>query len=247
MKQILTFIFSLTTLYVYCQTDTSKIIGTYSDDITKLELKADGTFGLSTPDYVFPYTFKNYQTTGKWVSSDKEIVLNPDKTPRTPILTLIEKTIDNADSIEIKIIYQTEEYQNEVSVKKEHTDFDLLTLYLNRDKNYIHLVHSPIIRICAFAPKVKRQQVLDSSNTIKLPLQKIEKFGVYTYGFDSKKELVPQNKTSNYFEITILQPIDKERTPRNKKIILKGNKAFFYESKGGVVTNGLLTPLKKTE
>jgi len=247
MKQILTFIFSLTSLYVPCQTDTSKIIGTYSDDFTKLELKLDGTFVLSTPDYVFPYTFKNYQTSGKWVCSDKEVILNPDKTPRTPVLTLIERTIDNADSIEIKINYQTEVYENEVSVKKESIDFDLMTLCINKDKNYIHLVHSPKIRICAFAPKVKRQHLLDSSKTIKLPLQKIEKIGVYTYGFDSKKELVPQNKTSNYFEVTILQPVDIERTPRHKKVIFKGAKVFFYENKGEVVTTGLFIPLKRTE
>lgn len=247
MKQIFTIIFSLTALSVYCQTDTSKIIGIYSNDITKLILKADGTFSLNTPDYVFPYTFKNYQTSGKWVCLDKEVILNPDKTPRTPVLTLTERTIENVDSIEIKINYQTEEYENEVSVKKEKTDFDLMTLYLNKDKNYIHLVHSPRIRICAFTPKVKRQHILDSSNTIKLPLQKLEKIGVYTYGFDTKKELVPQSKTSNYFEITILQPVDKERTPRNKKIIFKGNKVFFYENKGDVITTGLLTPLKKIE
>ena len=248
MKQILALIFSLTTFFVYCQTDTSKIIGTYSDGITKLELKADGTFGLNTPDYVFPYTFKDYQTSGKWVCSEREVTLNPGKVPRTPILTLAEKTINNADSIEIKINYQTEEYENEISVKKENVEFDLMTLYLNKDKNYVHLVHSPKNRICAFSPKVKRQHMLDSTNTVKLPLQKIEKIGVYTYGFDTKKELTPQNSNSNYFEITILQPIDKERTPRNKKVIIKGKNAFFYEKDGKVLTSELLlNPLKRVD
>jgi hypothetical protein len=169
MKLVLTFIFTLTALAAYCQTDTARIIGTYADDITRLELKADGTFWLNTPDHIFPYTFKSYQTSGKWVYLNKEVILNPDKTPRTPVITLIERTNLNADSIEIKINYQTEEYENEILVKKESADFDLMTLDFNKEKNYIHLVHSPKISRCAFAPKVKRQHILDFSNTIKLP------------------------------------------------------------------------------
>jgi len=214
--------------------------------MTRLELKADGTFSLSTPDYVFPYAFKKYETSGKWVSSGKEVILNPDKAPRTPILTLVEKKIDKADSIEIKIIYQTREHENEVETRTENFEFDLMTLYLNKAKNYIHLVHAPKNRNCTFAPKVKRQHILDSSNTVRLPLQKLEKIGVYTYGFKTKKELFPQDQHSNYFEITILQPVDKERTPRSKKVIIKGKHAFFYEIHGKVLTSGLLSPLKKT-
>lgn len=160
MKYILTFIFSLTTIIIYCQTDTSKIIGKYAAGMTRLELKADGTFGLSTPDYVF--------------------------TPKN--------------------------------------------------------------RHCTFTPEVKRQHILDSSNTVRFLLKKIEKIGVYTYGFDTKKELIPQDPHSNYFEITILQPVDIERTPRSKKVIIKGKHAFFYEIHGKVLTSGLLLdPLKKTD
>lgn len=248
MKSILTFIFSLITITIYCQTDTSKIAGKYSSGMTKLELKADGTFGLSTPDYIFPYNYKNYETSGNWISSGQEIILNPDKAPRAPILTLTEKKIDNADSIEIKINYQIQEYENEAAVRTEGFKFDLMTLYINKNRNYIHLVHSPKIRYCAFAPKVKRQHILNSSKAVRLPLQKIEKLGVYTYGFDTKKELIPQDKHSNYFEITILQPVDKERTPRSKKVIIRGKNAFFYEKDGKVLTSGLLlNPLKKTD
>lgn len=249
MRQILTtLMLVLTTIFSYAQTGTSKIAGIYSDDITKLELKTDGTFNLSTPDYVFPYTFKNYQTSGIWVFADKGIILNPDKHPRIPTLTLKETSIDNADSIEIKINYQVEQYENEISVAKEWFEFDVMTLYLNKEKNYIHLVHSPKKSVCSFAPKVKKQYILDSTNTIKLPLQKIEKIGIYTYGFDTKKELLPQHPNSNYFEITIYQPIDKERTPRNKKVIIKGKNAFFYEQDGKISTSVLsLSPLRKME
>ncbi|WP_114789191.1 hypothetical protein U0035_06395 [Niabella yanshanensis] len=229
MKYILTFIFSLTTIIIYCQMDNSKIIGNYVSDMTRLELKADGTFSLSAPDYVFPYTFKNYETSGKWVSSGKEVILNPDKVPRTPVLTLTEKKIDNADSIEIKIIYQTREYENEVEVGTEHFKFDLMTLYLNKAKNYIHLVHAPKNRNCTFARKVKRQHILDSSSTVRFPVQNIEKIGIYTYGFKTKKELIPRDPHSSYFEIIIVQPVDKERTPRSKKVIIKGKHAFFMK------------------
>jgi hypothetical protein len=88
---------------------------------------------------------------------------------------------------------------------------------------------------------------LISQTQLNCHLQQVEKIGVYTYGFDKRKELVPQNKMSNYFEITIVQPIDKERTPRNKKIIIKKNRAFFYEKNGEAVTTGLLTSLKKID
>jgi hypothetical protein len=203
---------------------------------------------LNTPDYVFPYTFSNYKNYGKWTFLEKEIILNPDKSPRTPILSLTEKIIKGADSVEIKINYQTELYENEIFQRKEQADFELMTLYLNKSKNYIHLVHSPKIRVCAFAPKVKKQYVLDSTSTVKLPLQKIDKIGIFTYGFDTTKELIPKNENSNYFEITIIQPIDKERTPRNKKVIVKGKNAIFYESNGKILTSGLLLNLlKKTD
>ncbi len=248
MKLTTTITLLLTTITSYCQTETLKAIGTYADGITKLELRSDSTFVLNTPDYVFPYTFDNYKTYGKWTFLDKEIILNPNKSPRTPTLSLTEKTISNADSVEIKVNYQTELYENEILNKKEQADFELMTLYLNKSKNYIHLVHSHKIRVCAFAPKVKKQYVLDSSSTIKLPLQKVKKIGIYTYGFDTTRELIPKNENSNYFEITIIQPIDKERTPRNKKVIVKGKNAFFYESNGKVLTSGLLlNPLKRTD
>ncbi len=240
MKIITTIILLFTTIFAYSQTEMLKVIGIYSDGITKLELRIDSTFVLTTPDYVFPYTFDNYQTYGKWTLSDGEVILNPNKSPRTPILFLTEKIINNADFVEIKINYQTELYENEILRKREQADFQIMTLYLNKSKNYIHLVHSPTIRACAFAPKVKKQYVLDSSNTIKLPLQKLNKIGIYTYGLDTTIQLIPKDENSNYFEVTIIQPIDKERMPRNKKVIVKGTNAFFYENNGKVLTSGLL-------
>ncbi|MEO8961317.1 MAG: hypothetical protein ABI325_05510 [Ginsengibacter sp.] len=138
--------------------------------------------------------FDNYQFYGKWTFFDKEIILNPNKSPRTPTLFLTEKIINNTDFVEIKISYQTELYENKILTKKEKVDFHLMTLYLNKSKNYIHLVHSPTIIACAFAPKIKKQYVLDSSNTVKLPLQKVNKIGIYTYGFDTTLELIPKNE-----------------------------------------------------
>jgi hypothetical protein len=42
-----------------------------------------------------------------------------------------------------------------------------------------------------------------------------------------------------------VQPVDRERTPRSKKVVVKGKHAFYYERNGKVDTSGLLTVLKK--
>ena len=248
MRLLVIFIFLLANVAGYCQNRIEKIIGRYSDDITELELRPDSTYVLKTPDYVFPYTYRSYQNQGSWILAGDAVILNPDKKPRLPVVSLTERVISGRDSIEIKIMYETEVYQNEVLIGQEPTDFKLMTLYLNKPKNYHHLVHDTVRRICAFSPRVKKQYVVDSSNTVKLAKQKVEKIGVYTYGFLKTIELIPTNPNSNYYEIKIVQPIDKERTPRSKKVIIKGDKAFFYEYHGHVPTSGsLLNSLKRTD
>lgn len=249
MLKAITLLFLLfTATAVYCQTSKNKIIGRYSDDITELILNPDSSFELKTPDYVFPYTYKVYQNSGTWTGSGNVLTLNPGNAKRQANLSLTEKVIECNDSIEIKINYLTEVYENEIIVDETPAEFNLLTLYINDPKNYRNLVHAPVNRNCSFSSKVKKQVVTDSLNIIKLPKQRIERLGIYTYGFDKTIELNSVNPNANYFEITIVQPVDKERTPRSKKLIIKGDYAYFYEVNGKIPTSGLLlNGLKRTE
>lgn len=84
---------------------------------------------------------------------------------------------------------------------------------------------------------------LDSTNTITIARKDIEKIGVYTYGLIDFVELKTQNPNTDYFEIDIVVPVDKERMPRSKKVIIRGKKAFFYEKNGEVKKS--LNPLYK--
>lgn len=240
MQNSITLLLLFAGLTAYSQTSKPKLIGKFTDNITELKLNADSTFELKTPDYVFPYTFTVYQNRGIWTHSDNVITLNPNQSKRQPKLLLTEKKIEGIDSIEIKINYFTEVYENEVLVSKTTADFELLTLYLNKPKNYWNLVRSPMRRICAFAPRVKKQKVVDSLSIVRLPGQKVERLGIYTYGFEKPIELITTNPNANYFEIMIAQPIDKERTPRSKQVIIKDKYAYFYELDGRIPTSGLL-------
>ena len=88
------------------------------------------------------------------------------------------------------------------------------------------------MRRCIWAPRIRNRVDLDSAKTFKIAKTNIEKIGVYTYGFTTFLELETQNPKSDYFEIDIIVPVDKERMPRNKKVIIKGKKAYFYEVMG---------------
>jgi hypothetical protein len=230
------------------QSGKSKLIGQYSDGITELIIYADSSFVLKTPDYVYPYTFTTYQNRGKWIDSANVVTLNPHKQKRRPTVLLTEKKIEGNDSIQIKINYLTEIYENEILLTKVAADFNVLTFYLNKPNNYKHIVHEKMKSICAFAPKVKTQIVVDTTNTFKLPKQQVERLGIYTYGFTQTIELHPANLDANYFEITIIQPLDKERMPRSKQVIIKKNDAYFYEIEGKIPTSGLwLNGLKRID
>ncbi len=243
MRYKILYLILLSTISCYSQTNSSKIIGTYQDGITQLDLRADSTFLLKTPDYVFPYSYKNYTNKGNWTIFNNSVILNPEKKKRTQLLSLAESVNNSFDSIKIKIIYLMEEYDNDTLVKTEKKEFNLMTLYLNRKKNYHQLVREKMIRICAFAPRIKNQYIIDSTNTIILAKKPIEKIGLFTYGFENFIELIPKNTHSNCFEITIKQPVDISRIPRNRTLIIKGKNAYFYEYHGKVATT--LTPLRK--
>jgi hypothetical protein len=245
MRQLSTYLLLLTSITAYCQKDHQRIIGRYSDDVTQLELRADSSFVLKTPDYVFPYTYQSYQSEGRWTIADNVVVLNPDKKPRYPQMSMSERAIDGQDSIEIRINYKTEVYENEVSVGKEPRDFNMMTISVNKSKNYRNLVREPVYRVCLFSPQTKKQYIVDSSNIVRFPKQRVEQIGIYTYGFGKRVKLIPKDPDANYFEIEIIQPVDRDRTPRSKKLIIKGNNAYYYEHDGKVSTSGSFSSLKR--
>lgn len=248
MCRLVTIILLFTVVVGYGQKGKGMFTGRYADDVTELIIHADRTFELKTPDYVYPYTFTVYQNRGVWIDSGNVLTLNPDKEKRGVQVHLSERVIRGSDSIEIKINYLTELYEQEVLVGQQPFDFERLTLYINKRRHYHNVVHKPIIRICAFAPRVKKQIVVDSSNTFRLPKTKVERLGMFTYGFERVVELKPLNPEANYFEVTIIQSIDKERTPRSKRVIIKGKYAYYYEQRGKIPTSGaFISGLKRVE
>ncbi len=241
----------LLTINVQAQNNTSEYIGKYGDWtprgealVTELELKADGTFKLRTTDYVYPQTFKNYSNTGKWILKNGEVILNPDLKRRKPTVNITEKQIDLKDSIEIKVNHYIELYENQELIEKKSAEFDILTLYFNKRRKYKHLTREWLKEgRCAWAPRIRNRVNVDVTNTFRIAKIDIEKIGVYTYGFNDFIEIANENKKSNYFEIDVIVPIDKERMPRNKKVIIRGKRAYFYEHKGKVKKS--LNPLYK--
>lgn len=233
------------------QTSTKSFAGKYSDGfdglpITELQLIEDGTFKLKTPDPVFPYTYQPYINSGKWIAEDNKVVLNPDKAPRQKEISLRHNNVEG-DFVTIRIIYKVKIFINEELKALRSFDFDQLTLYVNKKNKYYNLVRREKRTICAFAPRTKNQHIVDSTNTLVIPRTEIKKLGITTYGFDNVTWLDVADKRSNYFEIEIVQPLDQERTPRSKTVILKGKKAFFYERNGAVDISWLATALTKKE
>ena len=230
---------------------TSNYVGLYGDWalngkalITELELKSDGTFELQTVDHIYPQTFKTYKNKGAWIVKDNEVILNPELKKRKPRVKISENIIGLKDSIEIKVNHYNEIYENQKLIEKKKTEFDLLTVYFNKKRKYNHLTKKWYTNgSCAWAPKIRKRINLDATNTFRIAKRDIEKIGVYTYGFTDFIEVLTENKDADYFEINVVVPIDKERMPRNKKVIIKGKRAYFYEVNGKVKKS--LNPLYK--
>ena len=233
----------LSSLSVEAQNDMAHYVGKYGDYIlangelggTALELKPDGTFVLRTTDYVYPRSYKAFTNEGKWVIKNGEVILNPALKRRHPIVKITEKQIGLTDSIEIKVNHYVALYENQQFIEKRATEFELLTLYVNKKRKYKHLTRAWVEEgSCAWAPRIRNRVNLDASNTFKIAKTAVEKFGIFTFGFTDVIELKTSQKGADYYEIDVVVPLDKERMPRNKKVIIKGNRAYYYEVKGTV-------------
>ncbi|MFD0864037.1 hypothetical protein ACFQ1M_17610 [Sungkyunkwania multivorans] len=251
MKQIFYIIISIFAIQLQAQTDSSEYIGTYGDWMlngkaltTELELKKDGTFELRSVDNIYPRTFKDFTNKGTWIAKDDEVILNPTLKKRKPLVKITEKKIGLNDSIEVKVNHYNEYYENGKLIEKKKTAFEILTVYFNKKRKYKHLTREWYdTGSCAWAPIIRNRINLDSTNTFRIAKRDIENIGVYTYGFTDFIEIPTEDKNSDHYEIEVTVPLDRERMPRSKKVIIKGRRAYFYESKGKVKKS--LNPLYK--
>lgn len=250
MKKTLLLILAIISTTVFAQDiELKKIVGKYSDEFggfstTELELKDDYSFYLKLVDPIFPYTFENYENHGEFKIIGNQIILNPDLRKRkNNVIFNQKKEINLSNSVIIEINYFVKKFKNEEFTEKEKFDFDLLTIFINNKKRKYNIVQNRKIRKCSFAPRVKKQVVIDSSKQIKIKEKNIERIGVYTYGFEEIIWFEVNSSQSNKFQFLIEQPIDLERMPRSKIIEFKNDKAFFYERNGKIDKS--LLPLKK--
>ncbi|WP_104383529.1 hypothetical protein [Sphingobacterium sp. HMA12] len=223
--------------------------GTYGDYSTRLTLKSDSTFELIETDPIFPYTFETFTSIGAWKLQGDTVVLNPHLEKRLPKVTVLEKSVKkNNDSISVKISYYLETYEKNKMVSITPFNFELLSIYINKRKDYQNIVHSPHNRNCMFSPRIKKQVVIDSTKIFSFPRQEVSKLGVYSYGFEKAIEIEVNNPQANHYEITVIQPLDKERMPRSKKVIIKRRQAYFYEWEGKI-SSGIfsLSPLVRLD
>lgn len=253
-KRIIIFTFLIIGFNIYAQSELAEYIGVYGDWMpngetltTKLDLKKDGTYKLKAIKYSYKDSkYNKYINIGEWIANGKGVTLNPGLIKRTAKVTITEKQIKLKDSIEIKINLYLETYNNQKLVSKEKINFEMLTIYINKRRKNLNLRHQKYIRNCGLAPRIGHQKIIDTTNTFRIVKKEIKKIGILTYGIDKAIETKIQNTKSNSLEINIVIPIDKERMPRNKKVIIKGNRAYIYEINGKVNTNWFEPLYKKT-
>lgn len=245
MKKIFVLLFILATAKSHSQKTYLQLSGKYGDGLTQLELRPDSSFTLSTTDPVYPYTYTRYQNEGDWTIDRNKVILNPGMPKLQPEVSMKESHKGHPDSITFKINYYTAIYEGGIFQKKEAADFDMLTLYINQRKNQHHLVHRIHNSSCAFSPRIRPQVLVDTSGCVRFPKQAVTEIGVLSWGFDHMIELPVSGRSTNYFEITVVQPLDKERMPRSKEVIIKGNQAYFYEQEGKVSRSIFTNTLRK--
>ncbi|MGV6945893.1 hypothetical protein [Sphingobacterium kyonggiense] len=234
---------------VFAQKSSKPIYGTYGDYSTRLTLKPDSTFELIETDPIFPYTFETFANRGAWKLHGDTLILNPHLEKRSPRISVLEKSVQkNNDSISVMISYYLETYEKNKMTGIAPFNFELLSIYINKRKNYRNIVHSPHNRHCMFSPRIRKQIVIDSTKIFSFPRQEVSTLGIYSYGFEKAIEIEVNNPQANHYEITVIQPVDKERMPRSKKVIIKRRQAYYYE-RNEKISSGIfsLSPLKRLD
>lgn len=228
----------------------ASVVGRYADGygrperaITDLKLNADSSFELTTVDPVFSNTHQRFTNSGRWAMSGDTVVLNPGLTPLTHSVHLRALDAPISDSLSLSINYTVRQVRADGSVVQEGPfAFDMVTIYLNKKNKWINLVRHPKDRTCLHSPKVKDQTLVEQDNSVRIPMQELERLGFFTYGIDEIVWLdVPEGSRS--LEVVFVQEVDATRAPRNRNVVMKGSKAHFYIWKGEIDRG--LTALEK--
>ncbi len=230
-----------------------QLAGVYADGLggyttTRLELRENGTFSLEQADPVFTNEFRSFTSTGVWSATGDTVWLNPEKAPLRPQvrLTPVEKAAAPRDSLTLHLHSTVQWYAGDTLARTTDHPLEQVTIYLDKPRKGLNLVRDTIVRHCAFARRVKRQLLPRADGTFRLPAsERPARIGVLTYGFNEIAWLpLPAGTT---FELDITLPVDEDRTPRRKPVIIRKKKAYFYEAGGKVRTGGWLTPLLKVK
>ncbi|MEO1261389.1 MAG: hypothetical protein AAFZ15_21470 [Bacteroidota bacterium] len=228
------------------QSRNTGLVGYYSDRkgimcIDELHLNEDGTFVFSTLDPDLG-GLEKFTTQGEWTSKGNEVFLNPDKSRRERELIIVEEKRDSLfdDFIVLKINYQLVEYENEQLKGKRNYNFDRLNFWLNDTQGIFKAKRNPT---------TSKKLLIGPDNTIKISKSKFNINQLTRITIDSNCEIKliaePKNMHANYFELDLIHGLDVERTPRNRRILIDGKKAYIHEYSGKIDQSLLAMPLKK--
>ncbi|MFY1046874.1 hypothetical protein [Chryseobacterium sp. GP-SGM7] len=214
------------------------ITGIYSENVklnpnaNYLELKSDSTF-----------TFHNYGKInhGNWEFSDGKVLLNPKIKKEFAKITMKESMI-KSDSITIKINFIP---ANTVSDSSKNQEFRMATVYFDQKKNYINILKNPYVRTCGWAPRIRKQHILNSNNSVTISKKDFSQIGFMTYHLKDYIVFTKKNNDSNFFEFEIENIPDDGQTIKDEFFILKGRNLYYPTRKGKI--NVMATPLMKTK
>lgn len=263
LKRIIVFSFAISAFFVVeIAAQNTRFVGTYEDGydgfyLTRMQLNDDGSFRLyNNADPIFTQRFDRYVTDGNWISKGDTVILNPDKQPRYPLVTIKESRKKGiGDTIAVNVGTVLNKYKD--GILTESSEFELspvsVLLYHKRKKKVYHLVPGDgksgkviLPRGCLFSPRVKNMYSTDLLHTARVPYDKsLTKVGIYSYGFAVPVEIDIIDPETNYLEVSIILSVDEERMPRSKKVLVRKNKAYYYEYNGKIDKG--LTPLKKVK
>lgn len=237
MKKILSVILVSTASILFSQNkDVTGIygmglIGKFNPGTNYIELKPDSTF-------IYNLYGKKYE--GNWKLSENKILLNPDIKKEFATVKMKESKNDS-DSVTIKINHIP---KRDDSGKLRGNGFIMATVYFDKKGNYINILKSPYIRNCGWAPRVRRQNILDNENSVTVPKKDFSQIGFMTYNLKDYIIFNKTNKDSNVFEFEIEDIAKDEDIIRDDFFILDG-KSLYYPNKKGKIDVMQLPLVKK--
>lgn len=237
MRNILSVILILTASILFSQV--KDVTGIYGEGLLNklnpranyIELKPDSTF-------IYNYYGKEYE--GRWKLSENKVRLNPHIKKEFAKVKMKESRNDDSDSVTIKINYIP---KKDDSGKSRSNGFMMATVYFDKKGNYINILKSPYERNCAWAPHVRRQNILNANNSITVSKKDFSQLGFRTYNHNDYIIFNKSNKDSNVFEFEIEDIAIDEDIIRDEFFILKG-KSLYYPSRKGKI-DVMQTPLVK--